>query len=515
MAYYKDFREYLKALEQKGKLTRIKREVNKDTQLHPLVRLQFRGLPEEERTAFLFENVVDSRGHKYESPVAVAALAGSSQIYAIGMMCQPEEISERIIQAELHPIETKLVSSGPVQEEIHVGDRLLEHGGLEEFPIPITTPGYDAAPYISAPYWVTKDPETGVPNIGMYRAMVKSPTHTGIAWHATQGALFHWRKCKQMGIPLEAAIIIGGPPNIGYVSVAKFPIGVNEFAVAGGIAGEPVEVVRCKTVNLEVPAAAEIVIEGEISTTEMEPDCPFGESQGFMAPATMMRLFRIKCITHRKRPIWLATLAQYPPSESSKLVQHGQEFGVFHYLRHDQNMQQVLDVAFHDSMVGVLFAVIKVKKTEAGEVWRILETAANHAPAAKVVIAVDEDVSLRDLDSVMLAVCVRSQPHRDFRIDKVPSGQMVEADTIERSRVLIDATMEQPYPPLSLPKKEFMDEALRIWQEEGLPQLKLKEPWWGINLGAWSEEEEELARAAVEGDYYKAGELYAQRRRPA
>ena len=137
MAYYKDFREYLNALEQKGKLTRIKREINKDTQLHPLVRLEFRGLPEEERTAFLFENVVDSRGHKYESPVAVAALAGSSQIYAIGMMCQHEEIAERIIQAELHPIEPKLVNDGPVQEEIHAGDNLLEHGGLEEFPIPI------------------------------------------------------------------------------------------------------------------------------------------------------------------------------------------------------------------------------------------------------------------------------------------------------------------------------------------------------------------------------------------
>ena len=513
MSYYKDFREYLAALEQKGKLTRIKREVNKDTQLHPLVRLQFRGLPEEERTAFLFENVTDSRGHQYESPVAVAALAGSSEIYGIGMMCQPEEISEKLIQAELNPIEPRLVSSGPVQEEIHAGNKLLEHGGLEEFPIPITTPGYDAAPYISAPHWVTKDPETGVPNIGMYRAMVKSASHTGIAWHATQGALFHWRKCKEMGTPLEAAIVIGGPPSIGYVSVAKFPIGVNEFAVAGGIAGEPVEVVKCQTVNLEVPAAAEIIIEGEISTTEMEPDCPFGESQGFIAPATMMRLFRIKCITHRKRPIWLATLAQYPPSESSKLVQHGQEFGVFHYLRHDQNMPQVLDVAFHDSMVGVLFTVIKVKKTEAGEVWRILETAANRIPPAKVIIAVDEDVSLRDLDSVMLAVCVRSQPHRDFHIIKAPAGQMSEAETVERSRMLIDATMEQPYPPLSLPKKEYMDEALRIWQAEGLPQLKLKEPWWGINLGGWSEEEEGLAQAAIEGDYYKAGELYAQRRR--
>jgi 4-hydroxy-3-polyprenylbenzoate decarboxylase len=430
-------------------------------------------------------------------------------------MCQPEEISEKLTQAELHPIEPKLVSGGPVQEEIHVGDQLLEHGGLEEFPIPVTTPGWDAAPYISAGQWVTKDPETGIPNIGMYRAMVKSPTLTGIAWEATQGALFHWRKCKQIGTPLEAAIMIGGPPSIGYVSIAKFPVGVNEFTMAGGIAGEPVEVVKCKTVNLEVPAAAEIVIEGEISTTEVEPEGPFGEALGFMGQVAMHRLFRIKCITHRKQPIWLATLAQYAPNEGSKLTQHAHGSRVLHYLRHDQNMQQVLDVACFDSLVGALFTVIKVKKTEVDEVWHILKTAANHFLMPKAIIAVDEDVNLRDLDSVMLAVCVRTQPHRDFLIVKLPTGQVIEAETVERSQVLIDATMEQPYPPLSLPKKEYMDEALRIWQEEGLPQLKLTQPWWGINLGAWSEEEEELARAAVEGNYYKAGELYAQKRRPA
>jgi len=315
-----------------------------------------------------------------------------------------------------------------------------------------------------------------------------------------------------MGIPLEAAIVIGGPPSIGYVSVAKFPIGVNELAVAGGIAGEPVEVVKCKTVNLEVPATAEIVIEGEVSITELEPEGPFGESEGFVGPSGMRHLFRVKCITHRKQPIWLATLSQYTPSESSKLGQHTQRSRLFHYLRHDQNMQQVLDVGAYDSLVRRAFTVIKVKKTEAGEVWRILETASNRLPSAKVIIAVDEDVNIQDLYSVMLAVCVRTQPHRDFRIVKLPARQMIRAETEERSQVLIDATMEHPFPPLSIPKKEFMDKALRMWQEEGLPQLNLKEPWWGINLGAWSEEEEELARAAVEGDYYKASELYAQRR---
>ncbi|MFH0913897.1 MAG: UbiD family decarboxylase, partial [Chloroflexota bacterium] len=251
MPYYRNLREHLKALEEKGKLLRVKKEINKDTELHPLARLQFRGLTEEERQAFFFENVVDSTGRKYAIPVVVGALAGSSSIYAIGMMCQPEEIARKMAEAELHPIEPRLVSRAPVQEEVHLGDTLLQHGGLAEFPIPVTTPGYDIATYITAPCWITKDPQTGVPNVGMYRAMVKSPTRTGINWSLPiQGAFAHWRECKKRGIPLQAAIVVGGPPSVGYVAVTRFPHGVNEYAVAGGIAGEPLELVKCKTVEL-------------------------------------------------------------------------------------------------------------------------------------------------------------------------------------------------------------------------------------------------------------------------
>ncbi len=151
MAYYKDLREHLAALDERGKLVRVKREINKDTQLHPLARLQFRGLPEEKRKAYLFENVVDSKGKKYDGSVAVCVLAGSTDIYAIGMKCRPEEIDERWFQAQVHPIEPKLVSSGPVHEEVHVGEGLLEHGGLGEFPVPISTPGSDIAPCFSSP----------------------------------------------------------------------------------------------------------------------------------------------------------------------------------------------------------------------------------------------------------------------------------------------------------------------------------------------------------------------------
>ena len=133
MAYYKDIREYLQTLEERGKLFRIKSQVNKDTQMHPLVRLQFRGLPEEQRKAFLFENIIDSRGRQYSSPTLVAALAGSSQIFALGMMCKPGEIGEKFDQARLHPIEPVIVNNGPAYEEVHTGDSLLEHGGLTSF----------------------------------------------------------------------------------------------------------------------------------------------------------------------------------------------------------------------------------------------------------------------------------------------------------------------------------------------------------------------------------------------
>jgi 4-hydroxy-3-polyprenylbenzoate decarboxylase len=128
---HKDLRELVDALEKKGKLVRVRREINKDTELMPLVRWQYRGLPEKERKAFLFENVVDSRGRKYDASVGVALIGASTEVYAIGLLCKPEEIREKWIKALENPIEPKIVDSGPVKEEIHVGERVtsLLHAG--------------------------------------------------------------------------------------------------------------------------------------------------------------------------------------------------------------------------------------------------------------------------------------------------------------------------------------------------------------------------------------------------
>ena len=201
MAYFKDLREYLNTLESKGKLIRIKQEINKDTELHPLVRLQFRGLSEKERKGFLFENITDSKGKKYDIPVVVGVLAASSDIYSIGMNCPLDKATGKWTEVVANPIQPVLVKDGPIHEEIHIGEGLLEHSGLEEFPIPISTPGYDPAPFLTSPYVISKDPETGIVNMRTYRMHIKSPTPVGVKFaNIFQHGALHVEKARKMAM---------------------------------------------------------------------------------------------------------------------------------------------------------------------------------------------------------------------------------------------------------------------------------------------------------------------------
>src|SRR4029453_18570792 len=143
MGYFKDLREHIAALDEAGLLVKIDELINKDTELMPLVRWQFRGLSEEERRAFMFTNVTGVKGRKYDIPVVVGTLAASRQIYGFGLQCKPEEIVDRWNKAQSHPIAPKIVADGPVHEVIYRDASLMEKGGLGEFPIPISTPGYD------------------------------------------------------------------------------------------------------------------------------------------------------------------------------------------------------------------------------------------------------------------------------------------------------------------------------------------------------------------------------------
>src|SRR3977135_3743088 len=173
--------KYVEGLEQAGKLVRITIPINKDTELHPLVRLQFRGLPESERKAFLFENIVDSQGRQYDMPVLVGAMAGSADIYSLGMGCEVDEIFDRWQKALASPLAAQVVDGAPCQEVRITGPALDRiGGGVGRLPIPISTPGYDNAPYTSASHWVTRDPNNGLHNVGNYRGMVKAENRIGV-----------------------------------------------------------------------------------------------------------------------------------------------------------------------------------------------------------------------------------------------------------------------------------------------------------------------------------------------
>ena len=528
MAYYKDLREYVRVLEEKGKLVRVKRKINKDTELMPLVRWQFRGLPESQRKAFLFEKVVDAKGRKYAIPVLVAAHAASRDVYALGMKCAPEEIAEKWSKAQLKPVEPKTVASGPAQEVVHKGTTLLEHGGLDKFPVPISTPGFDNGPYLTCANWVTKDIETGVHNIGNYRAMIKSETRTGAFFaERVQHMKTHWDKCRQRGIPLQTAVVIGASPNIGFVGTAKLPYEVDEYAIAGGIAGEPVRLVKCKTIDMEVPASAEIVIEGEIPTDSLEQEGPFGEFTGYIGSGSLSPYFNVTCITHRKDPIYTAFISQFPPSESSLLRGISFEAILYKFLRYDCNIPGILDVALHEATGSHMLCVVRMKKFHPGQVWQALDgVAAFWLASPKIIVAVDEDIDPRDPDAVNWALGFRMQPHRDTKVSMgkamaldhslapltAPEEEQRYPSPTGGSALLIDATLKWPYPPVSLPRKQFMEGARKIWEELGLPALSPKSPWHGYTLGHWTEENAAEAELAVLGEHFKTGKKFEKER---
>lgn len=520
--------EYVAALDKAGKLIRVTSPVNKDTELHPLVRLQFRGLPESQRKAFLFENTYDAKGRKYDIPIIVGALAGTSEIYAMGMGCKLEDIPAVWNTALANPIPPNLVSKGSCQEVVVQGDELTKPGGgLSRIPIPISTPGFDNAPYTTSSHWVTKHPVTGMHNVGNYRGQIKAENRIGSApGMVGVGLRYHldeWRKTGADRMP--AAIVIGCPPHVTYGAVTRIPNDMCEYDVSGGMSGKALDVVRCVTQDVLVPAEAEFVIEGTVPINELEMEGAFGEFPGYMAQRDHNFFMDVTAITMKKKPIYLSILSQMPPSESSKMRNIGRN-AASHKLLHDKGFTNVSQVEYLECGGSNALVVVKIKKRHENDAKDALRLLAKTF-IGKITIAVDDDIDLKDAESVLWAIAFRSQPYRDAEIVDAPlfsldpsvcpptESKGLYSTTPQRSSALIiDATMPWGYPPLSLPRKEFMDRAVQMWGEMQLPALTLKAPWWGRTLGAWSKEEEEEADLAVKGEHFQTGTKQAKFRKP-
>jgi UbiD family decarboxylase len=510
-----DLQEHMARLEAAGLLVRVDRAIDKDSELQPLVRLQFLGgIPENERRAFLFTNVVDAKGRRYDMPVLLGALSASPPIYAMGMGCDVADIGDAWVKAIANPIEPKIVTKAPVQEIVLTGDALAKAGGVGMLPVPVSTPGFDAAPYLTATLCVTKDPETGIQNIGMYRAALKAKDRVAVRMVARPGGAggyFHWLKYRERKERMPIAIALGGAPSVVYTSPQKLAQDVDELAIAGGLMGHAVEAVKCKTIDLLVPARAEIVIEGYIEPGVLEPEAPFGESNGYVALEAFNMPMTVTAITHRKNPVFSAIISQVTPSESSVIKKVAYEPLFLAHLKKTMGINGVQRVVLHEPLTN-LRPVIFVQYaygTSRAEVWRGMTGASSFmSGVGKVVIAVSDDIDPTSVDAVLWSIAYRCKPGEDVHI--VPNrgggqGSQYGSNASLDATMLIDATRKRPMPPLALPRQEYMERAQVIWAELGLPDLKLNSPWHGYTLGDWTDTWQRFADRTVAGDWEANG----------
>jgi 4-hydroxy-3-polyprenylbenzoate decarboxylase len=521
---YPDLHDHIRALEKAGQLVRVTRPINKDTEMHPLVRWQFRGgIEEKDRKAFLFTNVTDSKGRKYDIPVLVGGLAANREIYRIGIGCEFDEIDARWVKAQAQPLPPRVVTKAPCHDIVITGAALDKPGkGLDGIPLPISTPGWDVAPYATLSQYITKDPDTGVQNMGNYRGQVKARRRLGMnpSLELRPGIYNHWEKLRDRGFKkLPCAVVLGAPPCITFASVQKLPETLDELHVAGALVGAPINVVKAKTVDLLVPAEAEIVIEGFIDTEYLEPEAPFGESHGHVNLQEFNAFMDVTAITRRKDAILTSIISQVTPSESSLIKLIGMEPLFLNFLKNTLGIKGIKRVSMHEPLTNIrkVIAIVCERDMPRTEIWRAMYGAAVlHRAAGKYVIAINDDIDPTNADALLWAMSYRANASLDMHVlphrDQGHGPRSLRNDG-EDASVLIDATLKEDFPPISLPKREYMENAKKIWEELRLPKLKPESPWFGYSLGEWNQEFDAMAARATAGNYFDNAESLEQRRR--
>lgn len=519
-----DLQEHIANLDKAGLLTRIDKPVSKDTEIHPLVRWQFLGgFPEDSRRAFLFTNVIGAKGEKYDIPVVVGALAASERIYAMGMGVEPAALGDVWIKGIHNPIPPEFTDNAPCHEVVITGEELSQPGrGVDRLPVPISTPGFDAAPYLTATVCVTKDPRTGIRNMGTYRAALKAPDRLGVRMASRlsgAGGYLHWLEYQKLKQPMPCAIVVGCAPVVAFTGPQKLAVDEDEMAVAGGLAGRPMRVTKAKTIDLEIPADAEIVVEGLIDTDLLEPEGPFGESHGHIALEDYNMSMRVTAITMKRKPVFASILSEVTPSESSILKKSAYEALFFAHLTGHLQIKGVKRVVMHEPLTNlrkVLFLQM-AHGTPQSEVWRALSGASTlQAQCGKIVIAVSEDIDPLNTDAIFWSLAYRSNPEADTLIVPYKAGGHgpKAGPGGGESSLLIDATLKAPTSPLALPAKTYMERSRQLWAELGLPPLPpAHAPWHGYELGDWSQAWQAFADNAAKGDWLANGlDTFSRRR---
>lgn len=472
-----DLKSFLSFLEQSGRLRCVRKPVNKDWEIACIARWAMESTREEDAYAILFENVKN-----HSVPVAVNLYA-SYATYAAALGVRPEALLDHWAGALAQPQKPVVVEKAPVQEVVETGTR----ANLLEIPAPVWTPGRDGGPYLSAANVITKDPETGVQNMGAYRIQIHDENRAGLFFGSRMqhGAIHHAKYCRHQQ-PMPVAIVVGTPPVVNFAAAAKTVYGVDELEIAGGLAGSSLEVVAGKTVDLLVPARAEYVIEGWVSPGVQMMEGPFGEALGYMNLAAPAPFIDVTAICHRREPVHHGYVQQLPPSEGHIVMEMGVLGPLWYYLTQKLRLQGVRDLAIARGSAGLAILVVQLDRSHACNAATIGRTLAKINFGQKFIYLVDEDIEIRNQETLNWALSSRVDPECDvqfvsdistFQYDPsilaraAADGKEVGAPPYKSSMAIVDATVKCTVPEISLPGRSLMQKVLDGWAETGLPSI--------------------------------------------
>lgn len=454
MAFY-DLREFISALESRGMLKRIKTPVDCNLEITEITD-RVSKMEGKKNVALLFENV---KG--YDMPVLMNAF-GSMERLALAFGVNdieeiPNELREILrlpyisLQNKMdliHIIPTakrainfpKYVKKAPCQEVV-----ITDNPTLDKFPILKCWP-QDGGPFITLPLVFTRNPKTGKRNVGMYRLQKYDGQTTGMHWHLHKDGASNYRAYQEMGKnKIEVAVAIGTDPVITYAATAPLPRDIDEMVFAGFLRKKSVEMVKCKTVDVEVPACSEIVLEGYVNIGETRREGPFGDHTGYYSLADDYPVFHITCITHRKNPIYSATIVGKPPMEDCFLAKATER--IFLPLL-QQTLPEIRDINFPLEGVFHDCVMVSIKKTYPQQAKKVMHAiwGMGQMMFTKMIIVVDEHVDVQKEKEVWWRVFNNIDAKHDIVMVEGPLDALDHSSPMAKwgTKIGIDATKTWP-----------------------------------------------------------------------
>jgi 4-hydroxy-3-polyprenylbenzoate decarboxylase len=332
----------------------------------------------------------------------------------------------------------KTVKDAPCQEVVK------PDGGLDELPV-LTTWPEDGGPFVTLPLVITRDPETGMRNIGTYRMQVYDRRTTGMHWQRHKGGAQHHRVAERLGKRLEVAVALGADPVLQYCATAPMPEGLDELMLAGVLGKRRVEMVKCRTVDLEVPAHCQMVLEGYVEPGERRREGPFGDHTGLYSLADDFPVFHLTCLTMRRKPVYVTTVVGIPPMEDVYLGKASER--IFLPLIR-KTLPEIVDMAFPPAGIFHNIVVVSIDKRYPGHARKIMSAfwGLGQLMFSKCIIVVDKDVNAQDFAEVAWVVGTHVDPSRDIEMTKGPVDDLDDAAIFQSygGKMGIDATRKWP-----------------------------------------------------------------------